>query len=91
MKEGLLTVPQREALDRFVKAGGVAFVNAKKNGFDQFRAQDALALIIGNLVVVEMGELHLSLLGQMLTTSEIPTEKREEFVDWFVNRGPEYP
>lgn len=74
MKNGLLTTTQREAFDRFVDAGGVAFPNMKKNGFDQFRASDAVTLMIAGLVVMEMGELRLSRLGRLLTAGEIPTK-----------------
>lgn len=92
MKELLLTAPQREALDRLVNAGGVAFVNQKRNGFDQFRACDALALLIARLAEVEQGELRLSALGRLLTAkSALPPNVRDAALDWFVNQGPEYP
>lgn len=88
MKELLLTAPQREALDRLVDAGGVAFVNQKRNGFDQFRACDALALLIGRLAEVEQGELRLSALGHLLTAK---SDLREAALYRFVNQAPEYP
>lgn len=86
-----LTQPQRDALDRLLRAGGVVFVNAKKNGFEQLRAQDAITLMIGRLAELEDGTLQLSPLGRRLTCSEFPADVRERALEWSVNQGTEYP
>ena len=66
MIESLLTKRAQEALHRYIHAGPV-MVNMKKDGFDQFRASDALALIIAGVAVVEEGTLRLTNVGSMLT------------------------
>ena len=53
MKEMFLTRPQREALKQLVHAGGVVFVNQKKDGFEGLRANHAIALIVAGAAKIE--------------------------------------
>lgn len=89
--KGLLTQPQREALERLARAGGVVFMNGKKDGFEQLRSKDAITLLLGRLAELEDGTLQLSPLGRRLTCSEFPAEVRKRALDWFANQETEYP
>lgn len=64
--ELLLTAVQREALAEFVRLGGVVYVNQKRDGFEEFRTRQAVALIIAGAAAVEGQELRLTPLGEML-------------------------
>jgi hypothetical protein len=64
-----LNKEQRQALERLyalTESGSPVFVNVKRNGFDAFRASDALGLLISGVAEVYGGQLHISALGYRL-------------------------
>jgi hypothetical protein len=65
--ELLPTKPQREALDRLVRAGESVLVNDKGDGFCKFRSGWAIALLIAGAAEIKNGELRLTTRGQMLS------------------------
>lgn len=99
MIEMLLTRPQRDALEKLVRAGGIAFMNKKKDGFEGLRANDAIALLSAGAAAIDRqaGTLELTLLGQILTGKDPRTARpliehqQSQVVNSFVERGSEYP
>jgi len=71
IKDLFLTAPKRAALAEFLEAGAVAFLNEKRDGFWNFRAKSAIALLISGAAVIEQGELRLTELGQILCAGEM--------------------
>jgi hypothetical protein len=64
----LLTRPQQDALDEFLRAGTVVFVNQKRDGFENFHAKKAIALLIARVAEIEGDRLRLSPVGEMLVS-----------------------
>lgn len=75
ISQGLLTSLQQDALiDFHIRLNGVAYPNARRDGFEEFRTSKAIALLIVGAVEIVNGQLVMSPLGKMLTEEGVQEE-----------------